>query len=183
MKAILLDRDGTIIKEKNYLSSKKDIEFETGAISALKLLQENNYKLIIITNQSGIARGMFTELQFKELQEYILKLFKQENIDFLDYFFCPHHPTAGKGIYKKDCNCRKPKPGMLIDAINKYKIDIKASFMIGDKISDIKAGQNAGLKSILVQTGYGQNKAPDNIPPYLVAKNLMEAAKKILNNE
>jgi D-glycero-D-manno-heptose 1,7-bisphosphate phosphatase len=182
MKTIFLDRDGTIIKEKDYLASTEGIELETGVLPALQLLLENNYQLIMVTNQSGIARHKFTLERFFEIQDHLLKLLEKENIFFKDYFYCPHHPTEGFAPYKQICSCRKPAPGMLLKAIEKYNINIQDSFMIGDKLADIEAGQKASLRSILVETGYGIKSIDqiNNFKPDYIAKNLLDAVNNYI---
>lgn len=156
-KCIFLDRDGTINVEKNYLYKIEDFEFEKEVKEGLKKLQDLGYILIVVTNQSGIARGFYTEKDLEKLNLYIKSELKKENIDILEFYYCPHHNEKGVGKYKVECNCRKPKSGMLEKAISDYNIDRDSSFIIGDNISDLLAGKNAGVTGILVKTGYGLN--------------------------
>jgi D,D-heptose 1,7-bisphosphate phosphatase len=177
-KAIFLDRDGTLIKEKNYLHQPKEIRLEKNVIPALKLLQKFNYLLIIITNQSGIGRGFFSLDQFIAVQNALLHRLKTYHITITDYFYCPHTPEA-------HCHCRKPQPGLLLDAIKKYQISPSSSFLIGDKLSDIEAGLNAHIKSILVSTGYGKNEQQNmsSLKINYVATDLLDAVHNyILKN-
>ncbi len=144
-KAVFLDRDGTLIVEKNYLSNPEGVELMPTVIPALHKLQAAGYLLIIITNQSGIGRGYFTEADFYNVQQKLFDLLKQDGIRIDATYFCPHMPDD-------DCNCRKPKPGMLVQAISEHTIDPKHSYMIGDKPIDAEAGNNAGVTGILLET-------------------------------
>jgi len=156
VKAIFLDRDGVINKEKNYLYKKEDFEFIDGVFDACRYFKKNNYQLIVVTNQSGIARGYYREEDFHQLTKWMLKQFKCQDIEILDVFFCPHGPES-------TCNCRKPKPGMLLRAKEKYKIDMKNSWMIGDKEADMGAANAAGIENtILVRTGHEIDEASSN---------------------
>ena len=152
-KAIFLDRDGTINIDHGYVHQIDDFEFIEGSINALKKLKEMGYLLVLVTNQSGIARGYFTEAQFLQLTEWMDWSLAEQGVDFDGIYYCPHHPD-GKGEFKEDCSCRKPKPGMLLDAMKALNIDPQQSIMVGDKIEDIKAGINAKVKiNVLVRTG------------------------------
>jgi len=148
IKTIFLDRDGVVNKETNYLYKIDDCEFIDGIFDACLYFQKLGYKIIIISNQSGIARGYYTESDYKKLTQWLLCQFENNNIDILDTFHCPHGPNA-------NCDCRKPKPGMFIKAKNKYNIDMKNSWMIGDTETDIQAAISAGVKNtILVRSGH-----------------------------
>ena len=148
IKTIFLDRDGVVNKEINYLYKIDDCEFIDGIFDACLYFQKLGYKIIIISNQSGIARGYYTESDYKKLTQWLLCQFENNNIDILDTFHCPHGPNS-------NCDCRKPKPGMFIKAKNKYNIDMKNSWMIGDTETDIQAAISAGVKNtILVRSGH-----------------------------
>jgi len=148
IKTIFLDRDGVVNKEINYLHKIDDCEFIDGIFDACLYFQKLGYKIIIISNQSGIARGYYTESDYKKLTQWLLCQFENNNIDILDTFHCPHGPDS-------NCDCRKPKPGMFIKAKNKYNIDMKNSWMIGDTETDIQAAISAGVKNtILVRSGH-----------------------------
>ncbi len=174
--AIFLDRDGVINKEINYLSNPDDFEFISGSIKALRLLKEKNFLLIIITNQAGIARGYFTEQVLNEIHEKMIKLLDKNGIALDDIYYCPHHPEF-TGI----CDCRKPKPGMILKAQQKYNIDLSNSFMVGDTLNDIKTGFAAKCKTVLVLTGYGRDecKKIESIKPDFIYENLLEFAKNL----
>jgi len=152
IKTIFLDRDGVINHEKNYLFKVKDFEFINGVFEACQYFESFDYKIIIITNQSGISRGLYSEKDFIKINDWMLDQFKLNGVRILDVFYCPHLPDSS-------CNCRKPKPGMLIEAKNKYDIDMQNSWLIGDKEDDISAANNAGInKTILVKSGHKINQ-------------------------
>lgn len=147
-KAIFLDRDGVINKEIGYLHKTKDFKFIDGVFEACNYFQEKGYLIIIITNQSGIGRGYYTEEDFHILNNWMNKHFRINGINITDIFFCPHAPDD-------DCNCRKPKPGLIQDALQKHSIGIERSWIVGDKESDITAGNLAGIENtIIVKTGH-----------------------------
>ena len=153
-KAIFLDRDGTINVEKDYIYKSEDLVFEEGTIEALKTFKNLGYILIVVSNQSGIARGYFTEADLNIFNNNMNEILKKNGVEITEFYCCPHHPD-GIGKYKKVCECRKPNNKMIEDAIKKYNIDREKSYMIGDKISDIGAGLKSNLKTVLVKTGYG----------------------------
>ncbi len=153
-KAIFLDRDGTINVEKDYIYKSEDLVFEEGTIEALKTFKNLGYILIVISNQSGIARGYFTEEDLNIFNNNMNEILKRNGIEIIEFYCCPHHPD-GIGEYKKVCECRKPNNKMIEDAIKKYNIAREKSYMIGDKTSDIGAGLKSNLKTVLVKTGYG----------------------------
>ena len=147
IKTIFLDRDGVINKEVEYLFRISDFEFIEGVFNACLYFQQLDYKIIIISNQSGIARGYYTKSDYQKITEWMLNQFNIKGISILDILYCPHGPESS-------CDCRKPKPGMLIEAEYKYNISMKDSWMIGDKETDIKAANLAGItNTILVRSG------------------------------
>ncbi len=162
-KVVFLDRDGVINIDKGYVYQKKDFIFINGAIEALQYLQSLNYQLIVVTNQSGIARGFFEEKDFKSLSKYMLETLESSNILIKDIFFCPHLPNAVIKKYDKTCSCRKPKSGMIEDAIKKYNIDRENSILIGDSQRDIEAGKSAKIKSFLFKGDNLYNFVLENI--------------------
>jgi len=148
IKTIFLDRDGVINKEKNYLYQIKDFEFIYGVFDSCAYFSNLGYEIIIVTNQSGISRGYFNENDYQKLTEWMKKQFKTNGINILDVLHCPHGPNSS-------CNCRKPKPGMLIEAKITHNIDMERSWMIGDKERDIRAANDAGIiNTILVRSGH-----------------------------
>lgn len=152
-KAIFLDRDGTINIDKNYMYKIEDFEFVENAVEGLKILFDLGYKLIIVTNQAGIGRGYYTEEDLEKLNKYMEDELIKSGIKIEKCYFCPHHAEHGIGKYKKDCECRKPKAGMLLEGIKEFDIDVTKSYMVGDKMSDAQAGINANVKPIIVRTG------------------------------
>lgn len=152
--AVFLDRDGVINKDNGYVSNVDDFEFLDGVIEACIELKKKGYLIVVITNQSGIARGYFTEEEFNTLTEWMDWSMADRGIDLDGIYYCPHHSEKGQGEFKIDCECRKPKPGMLMSAIEDLNIDVKASILVGDKVSDVQAGIAAGIETnYLVRTG------------------------------
>ena len=151
IKTIFLDRDGVINKDINYLHKIDDFKFISGVFEACHHLINLDYKIIVITNQSGIARGYYSENDFEIITQWMIGQFEKNSINILDVYHCPHLPDS-------NCNCRKPKPGMLIEAQKKHNIDMKKSWLIGDKESDISAAISSGItNTILVKSGHKIN--------------------------
>ncbi|PID27462.1 MAG: hypothetical protein CR982_05830 [Candidatus Cloacimonadota bacterium] len=161
MKAIFLDRDGTINKEKDYLYKIEDFQFEKGVLSTLEELFVRGYKLFIISNQSGIARGYFKEKDLLKLNSFIKTEVKNHGFEFEEILYCPHHPKGKIKEYSLVCDCRKPKNKLIEDMIKKYGIEREGSFFVGDKVSDIEAGKSSKLTTVLVGTGYGKISRED----------------------
>ncbi len=158
-KALFLDRDGIINVDHGYVYQQQNFEFVEGIFELCQHAIAKDYLLIVITNQSGIGRGKYTEHEFLELTEWMKRQFRNEHCKITDVYFCPHHPTKGKGECLKACQCRKPEPGMILKASQDYKIDLKQSIFIGDKISDMQAAQAAGIHNrILVASQYDDYK-------------------------
>ncbi len=177
-KAVLLDRDGTLIRDVPYLGDPAKVALEDGVAGALRRLHELGYLLIVVTNQSGIGRGLFTEDDFQAVQARLAELLRDEGVPLRAVYHCPHHPTEARPPYLVDCPCRKPKSGMVLAAIAEHDLDPAQSFMIGDTFRDIRAGQGAGVRSILVRTGLGEESLRDHqgdATPDYVARNLLDA--------
>ena len=169
--AVFLDRDGTLVEEVNYLSKIDDLQVFPFASDALALLKREGYLIVVVTNQSGIGRGIFLETAMHEIHDRI----EYERGGLIDgFYFCPHLPADG-------CACRKPGTGMIEKASNELEIDKALSWMIGDKMLDVEAGINSGLRTILVRTGYGRSfDAGSSNQPHYIADDLLDAAKQIV---
>lgn len=178
-KCIFLDRDGNINVEKDYLHKVEEFEFIDGAREAIKIFNELGYLVVVVTNQSGVARGYYDENSVKTLHDYLQKEVEKIGGHIDGFYYCPHHPEKGIGEYKLDCNCRKPEPGMFLEAQKDLDIDFSSSIMVGDKISDVKAGENLGMRSILVRTGHGLEEEKKIKNSCEVHENLYEFAKKL----
>jgi len=173
IKTIFLDRDGVINKEINYLHRIEDFEFIDGVFKTCQYLQNLGYEIIVITNQSGISRGYYNEIDFKTLSNWMLAEFKKNDIKILDIFHCPHLPDS-------NCECRKPRPGMLLEAKEKYNIDMQNSWLIGDKEDDIIAANNSDIaNTILVKSGHKINEIDSNAK-YILGS-IKEANQIIIN--
>lgn len=158
-KAIFLDRDGTINVEKHYLYKIEDFEFIPGALEGLEMLQDAGYLLIVITNQSGIGRGFYTEKDLKLLNDWMICTLKGKGINLTAVYYCPHLPDAPLAKYRKECDCRKPKLGLFEQAISDYGIDLNESYAIGDKIRDLGICAQTSCRGFLV----GRNEKPEII--------------------
>lgn len=133
-----------------------EFEFLPGVPEALLRLRQAGYLLVVVSNQSGIGRGYFSVADVERLHQHMCHLLQADSIELAGIYFCPHHPSAAKGEYLLDCDCRKGRPGMLLQAAEELEIDLSSSYMVGDKESDLQAGNAAGCQSILVRTGYGE---------------------------
>jgi histidinol-phosphate phosphatase family protein len=169
--AVFIDRDGTLMRDVDYCGNPDDVEVFRGAPEALRQLKERGYKIIIVTNQSGIGRGYFDEATYKKVEDEVKRQIGSDLIDAT--YFCPHRP-------EQRCGCRKPEAGMVHQAAREHGIDLKRSYFIGDKNSDMECGRRAGTRTILVQTGYG-NEA-DQYASDAIAQDLDAAARIILRN-
>lgn len=182
-KAVFLDRDGTIIEEKNYLSRVEDIVLLENAVEGLKLLQDNGYMLFIISNQSGVARGYFSEETVIKTNKFLEEMLQKNGIFIKEMYYCPHFKDGIVEEYKIDCNCRKPKIGMIQRALDIYDIDLEKSFIIGDKLSDMQLAKNCNSKSVLVLTGHGKKQEIDDKDLNVkIAEDLLMASKLILED-
>lgn len=177
-KVVFLDRDGTINIEKNYLHKIEDFEWEKEAKKAIKIFNDLGYKVIVITNQSGIARGYYTEEDVIKLHYYMNKELKRNNTKIDKYYYCPHHKD-GKGKYKKECLNRKPEIGFFEKIQKEFKVDLRNSIIVGDKLSDLEAGIRIGIKPFLVKTGHGKENIEKVYFKAEIERSLIEVAEKI----
>ncbi|MDD3486853.1 MAG: HAD family hydrolase [Candidatus Moranbacteria bacterium] len=184
IKVIFLDRDGVISIDKGYNHKIEDFELEKNIIPALKLLKKNGFSFIVVTNQSGIGRGIYTEDDFWKYNNCVTDELSKNGIEILKTYFSPYHPEKGIGKYKKKTRCRKPEPGMLEEAEKDFGIDNEHSWIIGDKWSDVKTGKNFGIKAILVLTGHaGDDAEKHKTEVEFIAQDPLDAAEFIIRNE
>ena len=182
-RAVFLDRDGTIIEQVNYLYECSQVKFPPKSGEAIKLLNENGFKVFVITNQPGVARGYFTEEAVKEVNRYIEEYLSKEGATIDRFYYCPHHPEGTIEEYTKECDCRKPKPGMIEEAAGEFGIDLRGSFVIGDRLIDVDAGQRAGCRTILLgDKGSPGGVEETTLTPDYVAADLYEAVKWLISN-
>ncbi len=182
--AVFLDRDGTINVEVDYLHRRADFAFIPGAPQAIRGLKEAGYLVVVVTNQSGVARGYYDEAAVAALHEHIQEALAAIGTRIDAFYLCPHHPSEGFGDYRVECDCRKGAPGMLLQAAREHRIDLAASWMVGDKTADIEAGTAAGCRPILVRSGYGskdEGKVAARFPGTPVCADLAAAVDYILS--
>ena len=164
--AVFLDRDGTINVDHGYVFRPGEFEFIAGAPEAIRRLRDAGYLMIVVTNQAGIARGLYGEADVHELHRHLDRELERYGTAIDAYYYCPHHPEKGIEPYLRECACRKPLPGMLLQAAADFSLNLGGSFLVGDKLSDIEAGLAAGCTPILVDTGYGADVeiVPPDVP-------------------
>lgn len=181
-KAVFFDRDGTLIEERNYLSNPDQVVLLPGSAEAIRLLHQAGFETILVTNQSGVARGYFTEEAFDQVQQRFYKLLGRQGVWIDAAYFCPHHEKGSVKKYAVACECRKPKPGMALRAAAEQHLDLSACYMIGDKRADVEFGRNFGAKrSFLVSTGYGAREDTQEFGPWAeCVQSVLDAAHRIL---
>jgi D-glycero-D-manno-heptose 1,7-bisphosphate phosphatase len=179
-RAVFLDRDGTIHRDVGFAFRVEDLELLDGAVDGLARMAALGLRLFITTNQSGIARGYFSEGQMHEFNHELCQRLRKAGVVIEEIYYCPFHPTAGEGAYRRESSLRKPADGMIRRAAAEHGLDLPRSFAIGDKRTDILAGQRAGCRTILVRTGAAGSDAPEHSArPDFVAANLLDAASYI----
>ena len=172
---LFLDRDGTINVEPDYSADPDTFELIPGSAEAIREANDLGLKVFVITNQSGVARGLFREEDVVAMNERLVEILKEAGARIDAVYYCPHHPDVGAPPYRKVCTCRKPNTGMLLQAEKEHGIDLASSFVVGDKCSDILTGRNAGCGTVLVLTGYGASEleeckklgGPDHVAEHL----------------
>jgi D-glycero-D-manno-heptose 1,7-bisphosphate phosphatase len=181
-KAVFLDRDGVIVADGHLLHKPEDLRILPGAAEAIAGLKHAGYVVVVVTNQTVVARGLATETEIEALHTHIqTELLKTDPRAHIDaFYFCPHHPNADVSAYRQNCECRKPRPGMLLQAAQDLQIDLQRSYMIGDRLSDITAGQAAGCFTILLETGMHTaapilSDVPSDAVPDARCANLLDA--------
>lgn len=184
-RAVFLDRDGTINEEVGYVYDSAQFRLFDNAAEAVRLLNEAGWLAIIVTSQAGIARGILTESFLTSLHEEMKRELSRSGAAIDAIYYCPHHPTEGETPYRTECDCRKPKPGMLKRAADEWNVDLSASVVIGDRFRDLGMAQAVGARSVLVLTGYGQEELErdgDGWPcqPDHIANNVLEAVRWVI---
>ncbi len=182
MRAVFLDRDGTVNKEVDNLRSLGQLRILPGVAPAIRELNKLGFLVIVITNQPVVSRGLVTEKEVDAIHAVLVRRLGQKGAKLDAVYYCPHHPMAQVRKYRVVCRCRKPNTGLIIKATKKFGINLKKSFMVGDSTRDVLAGKNANMKTILVKTGYAGKDGKYNVKPDFTAKNLNEAVKIIKRN-
>ena len=167
--AVFLDRDGVLAKEKGYVASKEELELFPYAAECVARIHQKGYYAIVITNQSGVARGLFTESSLHEMNDYLIN---ETGVDAV--YYCPHHPKGMVKHYQCVCHCRKPETGMIDMACSRFDIDLPKSYMVGDRAGDIKTGQRAGIRTILLESGYGTLRLEEQVTPDFIRNDLRD---------
>ena len=181
-KAVFLDKDGTLINDIPYNVDPDLIALSDDSVDGLRKLQKAGYKLIIVTNQSGVSRGFFKEASLKGVESRLNELLKTRHLKLDGFYYCPHHPDGIITEYAIACECRKPNPGMLKQSAKEHNIDLHRSWMIGDILNDVEAGNRAGVKSILIDNGNETEWIEGAFrKPVYTAKNINDAAGFILS--
>ncbi len=181
-RAVFLDRDGTINVEKGYVHRIEDFELIPGVPHAIRLLREAGFLVIVVTNQSGVARGYYPLDAVRSLHRHMDEELAKSGVAVDAYYVCPHYPEGVEEEYSKVCHCRKPLPGMLMEAAKDFSIDLASSYMIGDRLSDVEAGLRAGCRPVFVITGHGRDDlamVPPDVPRYC---SLADAVRDIVDD-
>jgi D-glycero-D-manno-heptose 1,7-bisphosphate phosphatase len=187
-RAIIMDRDGTLCEEVGYVNHVSRIRVPERSVRAVRLANEAGFQTVVVTNQAGVARGYFEEALILDVHDRIREVLADGGARLDGMYYCPHHPSAGEAPYRRDCDCRKPGPGMLLRASREMGIDLRRSYMVGDSPKDIEAGRAAGATTILLRTGYGRGEIEHrsdrwSVRPDHVAEDLLEAVEWILERE
>ena len=182
-KAVFLDRDGTINIDKSYLYKIEDFAYQEGAKEGMKLLQEAGYLLIIITNQSGIARGYYVEEDYKRLHDWLISDLSSDGIHITEAYHCPHHPDALVKQYRKRCKCRKPEIGLFLRAAKELDIDFEQSYAIGDKMRDLQICKERGVRGFLLYSDKVNIERTEKSYIKKIKGGILEAAVQILQTE
>ena len=183
--AVFIDRDGTISEEVGYINHPSRFRVFPYAASAIKLLNDQGWLAIIITNQAGVARGYFSESMIETVHDNLRKELGDKGARVDAIYFCAHHPTVGEPPYRQECDCRKPKPGLITRAAKDLDVVLEQSWMIGDRYGDVELARNAGIRSAFVLSGYGRGEWEHQRSlwkhqPDLVVENLLEAVEAII---
>lgn len=181
-RAVFLDRDGVVVKEPPHYAHRIDqLRLVAGSAQAIRQLNFRDFLVIVISNQAGVARGYFKEEDTKRFNDEMVRRLKKQGAKIDAVYYCPHHPEGTVTQYRIACDCRKPAPGMIKTAAKELGINLRKSFIVGDKWSDIDAGKNAGCKGYLVRTGQGKEQSNKRSGEVAIAGNLGEAVKLIIS--
>lgn len=184
IRAVFLDKDGTLIEDVPYNVDPELLHLTQGAVEGLHVLHTAGYPLIVITNQSGVARGYFPESALVAVEERLRQLLAEVDIPLAGFYYCPHHPDGVVANYAIACSCRKPEPGLLIHAADSHGIDLRESWFIGDILNDVEAGRRAGCRTILIDNGNETEwQMSAQRSPHYVVSDLVEAAQVIMSLE
>jgi D-glycero-D-manno-heptose 1,7-bisphosphate phosphatase len=182
--AVFLDRDGTLIEEAGYLDSVERMVLFPWSVDAVRLLNRAGFKVVVISNQAGVARGFFDEAFVRMAHQDLANRLASAGGRIDGFYFCPHHPEAPVEAFRTHCDCRKPKPGLILQAARELDLNLERSYMVGDRWLDVNCGRAAGTQSVLVRTGYGRTeellRRPPDQEPTPIADNLIEAVGWIL---
>ena len=181
-RAVFLDKDGTLIEDVPYNVEPALIRLRDGAAQGLPLLAEAGYELYVVTNQSGVARGLFDEAALTAVEERLRELLAEFGVELAGFLYCPHSPDGSVEAFAVDCDCRKPRPGLLQRAAGAFSLDLGASWMVGDILTDVEAGNRAGCRTVLVDDGSERDltSVPDVCLPDFEARDLADAARLII---
>lgn len=184
IRAVFLDKDGTLIEDVPYNVRPELIRLMPGSVAGLRRLHAADYLLLVISNQSGVARGLFREEALGPVEARLRQLLAAEGVPLAGFYYCPHHPTGSVAEYAIACTCRKPEPGMVLRAAREHGIELAASWLVGDILNDVEAGRRAGCRTILLDNGHETEweLTPARTPHYRAA-NLDEAANIILQSK
>jgi len=187
-RAVFIDRDGTISEEVGYVNHVSRYRVFPFAAEAVRALNDAGWLAVLVTNQAGVARGYFREELIGQVHGLLAAELERGGARLDAVYYCPHHPTVGEPPYRLDCDCRKPKPGLILRAAEELGLDPARCWMVGDRYSDTELARNAGVRSAFVLTGYGRGELEHQSQawrhrPDLVAENLLEAVRKILSTE
>ena len=187
-RAVFMDRDGTISEEVGYVNHVSRYRVFAFAAEAVRRLNEAGRLAVLVTNQAGVARGYFREELIGEVHKVLAEELERGGARLDAVYYCPHHPSVGEPPYRFDCDCRKPRPGLLLRAADELGLDLSRCWMVGDRYSDTELARNAGVRSALVLTGYGRGELEHQSHawphrPDLVAEDLLEAVKKIVQSD
>ncbi len=186
--AVFLDRDGVINEEVGYVDDLDKFRIIPHTFEAIRLINESGMKAVVVSNQSGVARGLMTEEFVQKTNKYLQNILQERGLYINHFYYCPHHPTEGEEPYRQVCDCRKPAPGMFLAAARDLNISLELSYMVGDRFLDMEAAKKAGVKGILVKRGCGEellqddgpNKATPEGKPDFIAMDILDAVRWIL---